>query len=87
MSQISNYRPSSLVIEFSKMFVMLIFQRINQHLVNNIVVPEQHGFGDVVSIDIATYKLLDTIFNIWNKKEYIAGTVCHLAKAFDCVYH
>jgi hypothetical protein len=44
------------------MFQVPILRRIKQHLVNhNIVVPEQYGFGDV-SIDTATYKLLDTIF-------------------------
>jgi len=67
---------------------VLIFRKIKQHLANhNIVVPEQYGFEDSVWTDIATYKLLYTIFNTWNKKEYIAGTFCHLTKAFDCVKH
>ena len=65
-----------------------MFWRINQHLVNpNILVPEEHGFWDGVSTDTATYKLNETIFSAWNKKEYIAGIFCDLNIAFDCVNH
>ena len=85
---ISNYRPIFLLTGFSIIFKVLIFRRIKQHLVNhNIVVPERYSFGDSLWTDTATYKLLDTIFNTRNKKEYIAGTFCHLTKAFDCVNH
>jgi Reverse transcriptase (RNA-dependent DNA polymerase). len=41
----------------------------------------------VLSTDTATYKLLDTIFNTWNKKEFIVGTFYHLNKTSDCVNH
>jgi hypothetical protein len=40
-----NYRPISLLTGFSKIFEMLIFSRLKQHLVSNsILVLEQYGF-------------------------------------------
>jgi hypothetical protein len=64
---------------------MLIFQRIKQHLVNhNILVPEQYGFSYGASTDTANYKLIETLFNGWNMKEYIAGIFYDLTTAFDC---
>ena len=68
---------------------MLILWWIKQHLVNhNILVPEQYNsFQDGVSTDTATYKLTETVFSTWNKKEHIAGIFCDLIKASDCVNH
>jgi len=54
-----------------------------QHLVNhNILVPEHYGFRYGVSTATATYKLIETVFNSWNKKEYVAHISCDLIKAF-----
>jgi hypothetical protein len=73
---------------FSKIFEPLTAQRIKHHLVNhNILVPEQYGFREGVSTVTATHKLIQTVFNAWNKKEYVAGIFCDLTKAFDCVNH
>jgi hypothetical protein len=67
---------------------MLIFQRIKQHLVNHsILVPEQYGFQDGVSTDTATYKLMETIFNTWNMKEYMAQIFFYLTTECDRVNH
>jgi hypothetical protein len=42
-------------------------------LVNhNVLVPEQYGFREGVSTVTATHKLIETVFNAWNKKEYVA---------------
>jgi hypothetical protein len=66
---------------------MLIFQRTKQHLVNNnILVPEQYGFSYGASTYTATYKLIGTLFNGWNMKEYITG-IFYETTAFDCVNH
>jgi hypothetical protein len=44
-SLISNYRPISLLTDFSKIFELLIFRTLKQHLgQHNILVPEQHSF-------------------------------------------
>jgi hypothetical protein len=48
-SQISNYRPVSMLTGFSKIFELLIFHRLKQYLVsNNILVTEHYGFHDNV---------------------------------------
>jgi hypothetical protein len=87
-SLILNYRPISLLTGFSKIFELLIAQRIIHHLVNhNILVPEQYGFRESVSTVTATHRLIETVFNTWNKKEHAAGIFCDLTKTFDCVNH
>jgi hypothetical protein len=84
-SQISYYRPISLLTGFSKIFKLLIFQRLKHHLVsNNILVSEQYGFRDNVSTESAKFILTDSILKAWNNKEYVAGLFCDLTKAFDC---
>ena len=45
-SNISNYRPISLLPTFSKIFEKAMYSRLNQHLyTNNILVPEQYVLG------------------------------------------
>jgi uncharacterized protein YutD len=55
--------------------------------INNVIVPEQFGFRKGISINNATYKFLETIYEAWNKKRHIAGIFCDLTKAFDYVSH
>jgi hypothetical protein len=54
---------------------------------NNILVNEQFGFHDSVSTDSAIFKLIESIFNAWNNKEYVTGLFCDLTKACDSVGH
>jgi len=85
-SQVSNYRPVSLLNGFSKIFELLIFHRLKHHLVNkNILVNQQFTFHDNVSTDSAIFKLIGSIFNAWNNKEYVTGLYCDLTKAFASV--
>ena len=78
-----NYRPISLLTGFPKIFEMSTFWRIKQRLVNhNILVPEHYGFRDGVSTDNATYKITEIVFNVGNKKEYVASISCDVTKAF-----
>jgi hypothetical protein len=45
MSELTNYRPISLLTGFSKIFELLIYRRLNQHFqIHNILVTEQYGF-------------------------------------------
>jgi hypothetical protein len=44
-TDISNYRPISLLTTFSKIFERVMYARLYQHVqVNNIIAPEQYGF-------------------------------------------
>ncbi|GFG38975.1 hypothetical protein Cfor_07998 [Coptotermes formosanus] len=87
-SQISNYRPISILTGFSKIFKLLIFHRLKQHLVgNNILVTEQYGIRDNVSTESAIFKLIESMFSAWNNKELITGIFCDLTRAFNCISH
>jgi hypothetical protein len=87
-SQIANYRPIAILTGFSKIFELLIFHRLKQHLVsNNILVTEQCGFCDNVSTEGLIFKLIESIFSAWNNKELITSIFCDLTRAFDCVSH
>jgi hypothetical protein len=71
-----------------KIFEILIYCRLNQHLlINNVVVPEQFGFRKGLSINNATYKPLETLYQARNKECHIVRIFCDLTKAFDCVSH
>jgi hypothetical protein len=81
-SQIANYRPIFLITGFFKIFEILIYQQIIQHIqCHNIFVCEHCGFRKVLSIDSA---MIETIFDAWNTGKCIAGVFCDLTKAFDC---
>ena len=45
-TDISNYRPISLLTSFSKVSEKVIYKRLNYHIKgNNILAEEQHGLG------------------------------------------
>jgi hypothetical protein len=85
-SLIANYRPISLLPGFSRIYEILIYRRLTQHIqCNNIIVPDHFGFRKGLSTDNATYKLIDTVFHAWTSKKCIAGVFHDLSKVFDCV--
>ena len=87
-SQIWNYRPVSLLMVFSKIMEILISQRLKQHRrMRNILTSEQYGFQDAVSTNNAIYKLINSVYEAWNNKQYITCIFCDINKAFDCVSH
>jgi hypothetical protein len=73
-AEISNYRPISLLTSFSKLFEILIFNRLEQHLVNNdILVAQQYGFHDGLSAQTAVFNLTNHILKAWNDRDLVAG--------------
>ena len=83
-SQIANYRLISLITGFLKIFEILIYQQIIQHIQCHILVCEHCGFRKALSTDNTT---IETIFDAWNIGKCIAGVFCNLTKALDCVNH
>jgi len=82
-SQISNYRPIPLLTGCSKIFELLIFHRLKQHLVsNNILANAQFGFHDNISTESVVFKTIESNFNAWYNKKYVMGLFCDLTKAF-----
>jgi len=82
-----NYRPISLLTSFSKVIEKIIYKRSYCYLIdNNILVKEQMGFREKLSMDTATYAFLNTVLSSLDSKNYV-GLFCDLKKAFDCVNH
>jgi hypothetical protein len=52
---------------------------------NNILLPEQFGFGQGKSTDNAAFKLMNSVLKSITQKMHVGGIFCDLAKAFDCV--
>jgi hypothetical protein len=88
LTEVANYRPISLLTSFSKLFEMLVFSRLKQHLTrNDILAPEQYSFCKDTTIQTAVFTLTDIVHKAWNNKEHVVGIFCDLTKAFDCVTH
>jgi hypothetical protein len=70
-TEMSNYRPISLLTSFSKIFEKVICNRLHYHIeVNNILVNEQYGFRNNSSTEIASYKLINNILKALKNKMY-----------------
>jgi hypothetical protein len=84
----SNFRPISLLISFSKISEKIIYTRIYAHVVlNKILANEQYRFRSSLSTDNASYISIHEILSAMNNKHTVGGIFCVLSKAFDCVNH
>jgi hypothetical protein len=85
-TQITNYRPISLLPVFYKIFEKVLYKRFYNHLSsNNILVKESFGFRCNTSTEMAIYTLINNILSSLNIKTSVDGLFCDLQKAFDCV--
>jgi len=57
-SQISNYRPASLLTGFCTVFELLIFHRLKHLVSSNVMANERLGFCDDISTESAIFKLV-----------------------------
>jgi len=65
---ITNYRPISLLTPFSKVIEKLIYARLLDHITtNSILVNEQYGFRTQYSTELATFSLINNIFNCYEQ--------------------
>ena len=82
-SLIANYKLISLLTGFSKIYEIFIFHRLIQHIqLHNIIASQQFGFRKGLSMENATYQLIETVSYAWNSKKCIAGVFCYLTKDF-----
>jgi len=87
-SELSNYRPISLLTSFSKIFEKVVYKRLVNHTsVYNILSKAQYGFRTNMSTDNAIYQLTNNILEALDSKQLVRGIFCDLSKAFDCVDH
>jgi hypothetical protein len=82
----ANYRPTSLLTSFSKVFEKIVYERLLQHVnVNNILVEEQFGFRPATSTDKASNRLINEMLNAMSERKVVGGIFCDLQSVFDCV--
>jgi hypothetical protein len=73
-SEITNYRPISVLTSFSKIFEKVIFNRLHTYLShNNILAAEQYGFRKISSTETATFNLINNILQALNDKKLVGG--------------
>ena len=87
-TQVTNYRPISLLPAISKVLEKIVYKRlISFLLVNNILNSSQFGFRKNFSTEMAIIQLVDKIINSLSKKEHIIAIFMDLSKAFDTIDH
>jgi hypothetical protein len=85
-SSMNNYRPVSLLMTCSKILEIIMLNRLNQHLLTNIILAlEQYGFRKGSNIERAGFALTGHIHTSLNQRQHVEGIFCDLTKAFDCV--
>ena len=83
-----NYRPISLLLNFSKIFEKLMYKRLKIYFEKNLVLYEkQYGFRDKYSTQHALIDIVNNIQNNMEEKLFSCGIFLDLKKAFDTVDH
>jgi len=84
----SNYRPVSLLTNFSKIYEKVMYVRLKSHL-DRLKVPSsnQFGFKKNSSTFMSVLDMVDKITDAIDSKQFAMGVFIDLAKAFDTVDH
>jgi hypothetical protein len=73
---------------FSKIFGKVVYKRLYNHFINNnVFAPQQYGFWNKLSTELASYKLLNGVLTSLNNRSIVGGIFCDIRKAFDCADH
>ena len=87
-SNISNYRPISVLPCFSKILERIMYNRLHKYLsTEKLLYSKQFGFQTGRSTVHAIVKLVDQIYESFEKYHYTLGVFIDLLKAFDAVDH
>ena len=87
-SDVSNYRPISVLPCFSKILERIMNNRLYKYLIeNNTLYSKQFGFQNGHSTDHAVVQLVDQIIESFENNKYTLGVFIDLSKAFDTVDH
>ena len=84
----TNYRPVSLLSQFSKILEKLFNNRLDNFLEKNeLLVDGQYGFRNARSTSMAITQLIEELTNANDEKKYTVGVFIDLKKAFDTIDH
>ena len=87
-SDLSYYRPISVLSCFSKILERIMYNRLYQYLTENkILYLDQFGFQTGHSTEHAIVQLVDQILESFEYNRYTLGVFIDLSKAFDTVDH
>ena len=86
--EVSNYRPVSILTQFSKVLEKLFEKRLRKYIDNNkLLFDGQYGFRVNRSTGLALTEVVNTILNAIDNKKHCIGVFIDLKKAFDTVDH
>ena len=84
----TNYRPISLLSQFSKILEKLFGERLDHFIeTNKLLTENQYGFRANRSPAMALIELTEEIIKNIDKKMYTVGVFVDLKKAFDTINH
>jgi hypothetical protein len=83
-----NYRPISLLDNFSKILEKVVYIRLSTFVEsNNLITPSQFGFRKDHSTIHPLIHFVNNVSTALNKKHHVIAIFCDLRKAFDTVDH
>jgi hypothetical protein len=84
----SNYRPVSLLPQFSKLLEKLFNKRLMQFIkTKKVLYSGQYGFQNNLSTNNAIMELTEEITSAFDESKYTLGVFIDLKKAFDTIDH
>ncbi|MBS0018901.1 MAG: reverse transcriptase family protein [Candidatus Sulcia muelleri] len=87
-TEISNYRPISLLSSFAKVFEMIILARLQCYFDSNtLLTASQFGFRKGFSTSSAVNDVIGAVLGALDGSQCVGAIYCDLSKAFDCVNH
>lgn len=87
-TDVSNYRPISLLCNFAKILEKIVHTRLTKFIVdNNLLSNVQFGFRAGRSTVHPAALIHNIITESLNKKKHVAAIFCDLSKAFDTCNH
>lgn len=87
-TDMSNYRPISMLPIIGKVFEYVIYRRLNDHLqLNSVLHPNQFGFCPKSNTEVALLHILNEVYNSVDDGLATSLTCVDLSKAFDSLNH